>query len=236
MDDVNKPEELNEVWSQPLPQVSLEGLEAAHYLDGLEEQVREVGGALMRQLIVEQWRLTDQALVRAYQEQHRGTWVTADGYDELQVVGRFGVIQLPRQVCYNSKADCHVLPGNTALPLHRGQVTTRGLQEWVCLLPQDVPFATAQRLLGWLTRELEVISTTQVRRWVQHHGQLIRQAEQAEVQALLKHERLSDWQAHLAPLQAPRRPTAWDQTLNEAVEQALAQLEPVAPAGVSASD
>jgi hypothetical protein len=138
----------------------------------------------------------------------------------LQVVGRFGVIQLPRHVCYNSKAECHVLPGNTALPLHRGQGTTRGLQEGVCLLPQDVPFATAQRLLGWLTRELEVISTTQGRRWVQPHGQLIRQAEQGEVQALLNHERLSDWQAHLAPLQAPRRPTAWDQSLNEAVEQA----------------
>ncbi len=59
IDDVNKPEELNEVWRQPLPQVTLEGLEAAHYLDGLEEQVREVGWALMRQLIVEQWRLTD---------------------------------------------------------------------------------------------------------------------------------------------------------------------------------
>ena len=121
----------------------------------------------------------------------------------MQVVGRFGVIQLPRPVCYNAKADCHLLPGNTALPPHNGQVTTRGLQEWVCLLPQDVPFATAHRLLGWMTRELEVISTTQVRRWVQQHGQLIRQAEQAEVQALLKHERLSDWQAHLAPLQPP---------------------------------
>jgi hypothetical protein len=236
IDDVNKPEELNEVWRQPLPQVSLEGLEAAHYLDGLEEQVTEVSWALMRQLIVEQWRLTDQALVRAYQEQHRGTWVTADGYDELQVVGRFGVIQLPRQVCYNAEADCHVLPGNTALPPHNGQVTTRGLQEWVCLLPQDVPFASAQRLLGWMRRELEVISTTPVRRWVQQHGQLIRQAEQAEVQALLKHERLSDWQAHLVPLQPPRRPAAWDQTLNEAVEQALAQPNQSPPAGVSASD
>jgi hypothetical protein len=138
----------------------------------------------------------------------------------VQVVGRFGVIQLPRHVCYNSKADCHVWPGHTALPLHRGQGTTRGLQEGVCLLPQDVPFATAQRLLGWLMRELEVISTTQGRRWVQPHGQLIRQAEQGEVQALLNHERLSDWPAHLAPFQAPRRPTAWDQSLNEAVEQA----------------
>ena len=77
---------------------------------------------------------------------------------------------------YNAEADCHVLPGNTALLPHNGQVTTRGLQEWVCLLPQDVPFATAQRLLGWLTREVDVISTTQVRRRIQHHGALIRQA------------------------------------------------------------
>ncbi len=236
IDDVNKPEELNEVWRQPLPQVSLEGLEAAHYLDGLEERVTEVGWALMRQLIVEQWRLTDRALVRAYQERHREAAVREDGYDELQVVSRFGVIQLPRQVCYNAEADCHVLPGNTALPPHNGQVTTRGLQEWVCLLPQDVPFATAQRLLGWLTREVDVISTTQVRRWVQHHGQLIRQAEQVEVQALLEGERLSDWQACLAPLQAPRRSAAWDQTLNEAVEHALAQPDQSPPAGVSAGD
>jgi hypothetical protein len=109
----------------------------------------------MRQLIVEQWSLTDPALGRAYQEQHRGTWVTADGYDELRVVGRFGVIQLPRHVCYNSKADCHGLPGNTALPLHR--VTSRGLQEGVGLLPQDVPVASAQRLLGWLMREKEAV-------------------------------------------------------------------------------
>jgi hypothetical protein len=54
-------------------------------------------------------------------------------------------------------------------------------------------------LLGWLTREVEVISMTQVRRRVQYHGALIRQAEQAEVQALLGGERLSDWQAYLAP-------------------------------------
>jgi hypothetical protein len=71
IEDVNKPEALNEVWRQPLPQVSLEGLEAAHYLDGLEEQVTEVGGALIRQLIVEQGRLTDRALVTAYQERQR---------------------------------------------------------------------------------------------------------------------------------------------------------------------
>ena len=84
----------------------------------------------MRQLIVEQWRLTDRALVTAYQERHGEAAVREDSYDELQVISRFGVIQLPRQVCYNAEAGCHVLPGNTALPPHTGQVTTQGLQEW----------------------------------------------------------------------------------------------------------
>jgi hypothetical protein len=170
IDDVNKPEELSKIWRQPLPQVSLGGLDAKRYLDGLEEQVTEVGWALMRQLIVEQWRLTDRALVKAYQERHRDTGVMADGYEELKVASRFGVIQLPRQVCYNAGEGYHLLPGNAGLPAHNGQVTTRGLQEWVCLLPQEVPFATAHRLLGWRAREPEVISTTQLRRWVQHHG------------------------------------------------------------------
>ncbi len=87
-----------------------------------------------------------------------------------------------------------------------------------------------------MTREVEVISTAQVRRWVQQHGKRIRQAEQAEVQALLEEERPSSWQAQWVSLQAPRHPAAWEQTLNEAVEQALGQPEPIAPVGVAASD
>lgn len=115
-------------------------------------------------------------------------------------------------------------------------MTTRGLQEWICLLPQDVPFATAQRLLGWMSRKPEVISTTQVRRWVRHHSRLIRQAEQAECQKLLAQASLNTWQAHLVPAKQPRRPAAWDNTLTEALEQALAQPEPAPPEGVSAGD
>jgi hypothetical protein len=53
------------------------------------------------------------------------------------------------------------------------------LQEWVCLLPQDLPFATSQRLLGWMAHDEQVMSETQARRWVFRHGQLIRQSEQA---------------------------------------------------------
>lgn len=236
IDDMNKPEELSEIWRQPLPPVKLAGLEGERYLDALEEQVTEVGWGLIRQLLVAQWRLTDRALVEAYQARHPGLRVTADGYEDLKVASRFGVIQLPRQVCYDREAECHLLPGNAALPPHTGQVTTRGLQEWACLLPQDVAFATAQRLLGWLTREPEVISTTQLRRWVRHHGGLIRQVEPAEMQALLERDSRSDWQAHLAPLQAPRRSPAWEQPCNAAVEHALAPPDPTPPAGISADD
>jgi hypothetical protein len=235
-DAVNKSEELSEVWRQPLPRVNLEGLEAARYLDGLEEQVTTVGWALMRQLMVEQWRLTDQALVAAYREQHRDTPVSADGYEDLKVVSRFGVVQLPRQVCYEAGEGHHVVPGNAGLPAHTGQVTTRGLQEWLCLLPQDVPFATAHRLLGWMTQEAEVISTTQIRRWVQHHGQLIRQAEQAESQALLAQGNFTGWQVQWVPATSPRRPAAWAAACNEVVALALTQPDPPAPAGVSVSD
>ncbi len=42
----------------------------------------------------------------------------------------------------------HVIPGNAALPPHNGIIITRGLQEWACLLPQDLPFVSVARLLG----------------------------------------------------------------------------------------
>ncbi len=37
IDDVNKSEELSEIWHQSLPQVSLRGLDASRYLDGLAQ-------------------------------------------------------------------------------------------------------------------------------------------------------------------------------------------------------
>jgi hypothetical protein len=134
-DAVNKSEELSEVWRQPLPRVTLERFEAARYLDGLEEQVTAVGWALMCQLMVEQWRFTDQALLAAYHEQHRDTPVSADGYEDLKVVSRFGVVQLPRQVCYEVGEGYPVVPGNAGLPAYAGQVTTHGWQEWLCADP-----------------------------------------------------------------------------------------------------
>ncbi len=237
MDDAANPTCLTEVWSHPLPASTWQGLEPTRYLDDLESSVTEVGWEMMRTLLVEQWRLTDQALVTRYCEENGATEViTGDGYDSLKVVSRLGVVHLPRQVCYRQGEGQHLLPGNAGLPPHEGQVTTRGLQEGVCLLPQDMPFSTAQRLLGWATHDPQVLSETQVRRWVCQHGQLIRQAEQAETEALLNAPDLTQWQAQLVPVTASRRPTAWAAELNQAVESALAQPNPQPPAGVTAGD
>lgn len=235
IDDLDNPALLTELWRGTLPEIDLTNIRADHYLDDLEHTVTTLGWDAMRSLLVEQWRRTDQHLVARFRAQHRGASV-GDGYDLLKVASRFGVINLPRQVCYLSDADQHTLPGNAGLPAHTGQLTTRGLQEWACLLPQDLPFATAQRLLGWMTHDPHVLSETQLRRWVAAHGQLIRQSEQAEVQALLAQPDLHELQAQLCARDDPRRKAAWPVELNQAVETALASEDQQPPLGVTAVD
>lgn len=83
------------------------------------------------------------------------------------------------------------MPGSALLPPHQGIILTRGLQEWACLLPQDLSFAPVARLLGWQTHEAQLLSDTTMRVLVRTHGQLIRPAEQAEVQALLTRDDLA---------------------------------------------
>ena len=235
IDDLDNPEILTEVWRGAMPEVELNAMTPEYYLNELESQVSETGWEAMRHLMVEQWKLTDGLLVERFRQEQAGA-VVGDGYDRLKVVSRMGVVQLPRQVCYLPGSERHTLPGNAALPEHEGQVTTRGLQEWICLLPQDLPFGTSARLLGWMAHEPEVVSETQVRRWVCRHGELIRQTEQAEVEKLEQAPNLEGLQVRLQPAQELRRPAAWATELNEAVEIALAQPDPAPPKGVSASD
>lgn len=235
IDDLDNPETLTEVWRQAMPVINLNDMAPEHYLDGLESTVTEVGWEAMRHLMIEQWRLTDDLLVKRFRREQAGATL-GDGYDLLKVASRLGVVYLPRQVCYLPGADQHSLPGNVGLPEHEGQVTTRGLQEWVCLLPQDLPFGTSQRLLSWMAHDPQVMSETQLRRWVCRHGQIIRQAEQAEVEALEKQASLDGLRAQLQTAEEPRRPAAWGVELNQAVETALAQPDPQPPEGISASD
>jgi hypothetical protein len=47
--------------------------------------------------------------------------------------------------------------GNAVLPPHHGIIITRGLQEWACLLPQELPFTSVARLLGRQTHEARIL-------------------------------------------------------------------------------
>jgi hypothetical protein len=152
------------------------------------------------------------------------------------VASRLGILHLPRQVLEDAHGD-HVMPGNELLPAHSGMVITRCLREWACLLPLDLGFETTQRLLGWLTHEPAIVSTTEVRCLVRQHGGEIRTAEAAEAAELLAHpEQLARARAQLAPAVAPRRKAAWPAELTAAVEAALAQDEPPRPEKVTIAD
>lgn len=235
--DDEKPENLTEIWQRQLPQISLEKLEAERYLDKIENIVSDVGSDLLRRLFVERWLLTDKAFGdRHYEEHAREEGVLHDGFDSVKVLSRFGEVNLPRQVLKNLKNNFHVIPGNDGLPAHKGQITTRGLQEWICLLPQDVPFPTTQRLLGWMTGDPDAVSETQIRRWVAFHGQLIREAEHAEILELSNRDSLDGLQAQLTPINEIRHPAAWEPELEEVVKAALDQPNSVPPEGVSPGD
>ena len=102
-----------------MPVAELSRMLPEHYLNGLENEVMEVGWEAMRTLLVEQWQLTDEWLVRRVRQEHAGAAV-GDGYDRLKVASRLGVVHLPRQVCYLPGVDRHHLPGKAGLPEHEG--------------------------------------------------------------------------------------------------------------------
>jgi len=145
-------------------------------------------------------------------------------------------VDLPRQVCYNAVLGAHEMPGNAVLPAHTGMVITRNLQEWACLLPLDLPFATVERLLAWQTQCEDMICASEVRCLVRTHGQVIREAEAAEVVELLQREDRSELKTQLVSAHEARSPAAWPQELNAAVEKVLEVEGPQPPKGVRACD
>jgi hypothetical protein len=128
------------------------------------------------------------------------------------------------------------MPGNTVLPPHRGMIVTRGLQEWACLLPQELPFAVVARLLGWQVQEEQILSDTTIRSIVRAHGQIIRQAEQLEVAALQQQGALTPLDLQVIPHGQLRRRAGWPKELNVAVDTAIAAEQVCPPNGVSWAD
>ncbi|MFC1715376.1 hypothetical protein ACFL6S_17035 [Candidatus Poribacteria bacterium] len=151
----------------------------------------------------------------------------------MKIASRLGILQLPRQVCYCETCQQHFMPLNDWLPEHGGMITTRGLQEWACLLPQELPFSIAQRLLGWVAKEPSVLSQTQLRTLVREHSGEIRQAKAAEVSELSASGDLSGKTPRLLPLDSH---PSWPGELHDAVEQALAKESANPPEGVSQND
>jgi hypothetical protein len=154
----------------------------------------------------------------------------------VSVASRFGKLTLQRQVFAPTDPTGHVIPGNAVLPAHHGIIITRGLQEWACLLPQDLSFATASRLLGWQPQAEPLLSDTTLRNLVREHGQALRQAELVQAQAVLARPDLADLRPHLTVVPPPRGRAAWPAELTAAVDAALAAGVERPPEGVLAAD
>ena len=214
----------------------VEALPRAQGVDRLEEVTLQQGWHLMRQLFLKQGQLIEQRELQRRLNDAPAPPLPLEGQDPLKVVSRLGILKLPRQVCVDPSTGVPCIPLNDLLPEHEGPLTTRGLQEWACLLPQELPFRSAQRLLGWMTHDPEGISYTQVRHGVQVPGQTIRQAEAADGEAL---QARSDWASLTPPLvpgERPRRRPDGPEELSSAVEQALATPESSPPEGISSAD
>ncbi len=176
------------------------------------------------------------------------------------MASRFGRLTVRRQVLEHGRTGQHVTPGNAALPPHGGIVITRGLQEMACLLPDTLPFVTAERLLGWQTQaaaateaglpvEREaaepavkaVLCARTLRTVVREHGAALAEAEWAEVTRVRAALARGDGAAEglrprLLPARTPRRRAGWPAALSAAVDQALAAGETRPPRGVRAAD
>lgn len=161
--------------------------------------------------------------------------VTADGHALVKVASRFGTLHWVRPVVCHPDSQEHVRPGNAVLPAHEGMIITRGLPEWACLLPQELPLASVRRRLGWPASQEQLVCPSTVPNLVRAHGRLIRPAEQAEVAALLKHPQ-SSLKPQLVPHGVSRRRAGWPEELNAAVEAGLEAEAVQPPKGVSAAD
>jgi hypothetical protein len=126
------------------------------------------------------------------------------------------------------------------LPEHGGMLITRGLQEWACLLPEELPFASAARLLGWQTQQEGVLSASTLRNLVREHGQILREAEIQEAKTLLSQAERTNAAlpaAHMIPRSHTlRRRPGWPTELSAAVEEALNAGASSPPKGVSPAD
>jgi hypothetical protein len=230
------PDHLTELAAFDLPEPNAAALATATALDALEANTLEIGHTVLRTALQAQWVLLDAQLVEAYCRRFSADQVHRDGHRPITVASRLGTLQLQRQVLVQRDSGTRVRPGDAALPAHAGIITTRALQEWACLLAQDLPLATAARLLGWQTQEEQVLSPTTLHTLVRRHGAPVRAAEQEVVAAAAHRTGSSDPPMSLVPHATPCRRAGWPAALTSAVEAALAHDHPCPPRGITWAD
>jgi hypothetical protein len=226
-------EQMTELASLDLPAVPARW--AAAPLDAVEASVARAGQDLLARLCEFRWDAVDAQAVSAYCAAAPLGSVWADGHATLTVASRFGTLQLRRQVCAHRDGRPHVMPGNSLLPTHHGLLITRGLAEHACVLAQEVPFATAARLLGWHVGESGVLSATTLRALVRDHGRRLRRLEHGEALGVL-HAQQRGRRLRGVAVGEPRRRPGWPAELRAAVDAALAQARIRPPEGVSWAD
>lgn len=118
--------------------------------------------------------------------------VHANGHELVTVARRFGTLALARRICSHPATQTHLIPGDAILPAHNG-IITPGRQEWTCLLPQEVPFASVTRLLGWQTHDVDLLTDTTIPSLAHTYDQIIRQVEQVDVARLVTRDASRAW-------------------------------------------
>ena len=113
----------------------------------------QVGQRLLGRLCELAWEEVDAEAVARYTARQAPGSVVADGEATLAGDQPLWHAAPAPPVVAHCDGRLNVLPGNAFLPAHQGIPITRGLREMACLLPQDVPFVTAARLLGWWAGE-----------------------------------------------------------------------------------
>jgi len=152
---------LTELTAFDLPPADVTALQPETALDELETITQATGNTILRRMLQAQWEIIDAELTEQYRQRFPPQPVHCDSHEPVTVVSRFGTLTLSRQVCQHLDTQTHVMPGNTVLPPHNGIIMTRGLQEWACLLPQELPFASVAHLLG--------VPDPRPRRALRHH-------------------------------------------------------------------
>jgi hypothetical protein len=184
--DDEAPDRLTELAGFDLPEPNPATLGTACALDVREACTLEIGHAVLRVALQAQWTARDAQLVAAQCRRFPPDRLRRDGPQPITVASRLGALLLPRQVLVDRESGARVRPSDAALPAHGGIVTTRAVQEWRCLLAQDLPFASAARLLAWQTQAEQIRSPTTVRTLVRRHGALVRTAEREAREGLAR--------------------------------------------------